>query len=222
NDSGRGAAVKTQSAERKVSLQKEKPIAETPLPKGSVAEVEENERVAKDEVREVLSVQTNSAGYIVERVVDASGKKRLRVKEPPSMWEFATDRLISAALQTPDDQELPPWPPMDETDEEMFLRSLETPMKYLPTDTEEERRIKRLVELAREDIRERIEDGMSFAEVLHEHRVLANENGKMRLGIMKEYREILASGDGEGAERFRIAMNEALAKIGIREIEAEE
>lgn len=170
----------------------------------------------------VLSVKTNSTGYIIETLRDPDGKERIHVHEPKSPWEFATDRIIATALLTPDDQALPPWPPMSEDEDELFLRSLQKPIKIEATDSEEIRTIKELVASARKEIKERMDNGEFFADVMNDHRKLANENGRIRSDAQAEYNEIVKSGDAESARKYALRVNLALQQMGIRELDTED
>ena len=166
----------------------------------------------------VKSVETNASGFIVENVIQANGRPLIRVKEPPSIWESETDRVIASFVSLREGQQIPPFPPFDANDEAKFLASLEKPIKILETDSEEIKVKKLLVSEAREAIKERMDAGESFRSILEDHRSLFNENGNIRAKAANELLEIKRSGDAEGARRYEIMINAALSQMGISPI----
>ena len=193
------------------------PKRQTDAPSTQTVPVKPTKAAVPQEV--VKSVETNASGFIVENVIQANGRPLIRVKEPPSVWECETDRIIASAVMCNEWQEIPPFPPMDKGDEVAFRESLSKPIKVLETDTEEVRALKFLVSEAREVIKERIDGGETFVEILEDHRKLFNENTQIRAKAVNELLEIKRSGDAEGARKYEITINAAFSQMGIDPID---
>lgn len=204
-----------------------KAVAPAAAPKNRTEKAVEVVKDKKIEVEKypgekIISSVTNSSGYIMDLTIDASGKKRKHVYEKPSIWKTPTDELLAVALLTPEGQDLPPWPNMRPEMDKDFIRALETPIEELPTDDENVIAMKRVMISAREEIKNRLENGEHFCDILTEHRELANENGKIRADAVCEYSRILREGDEEGARKYLNVMNAAFSQMGIRDISPEE
>ena len=175
----------------------------------------------KAKIVKVLSVTTNATGYVIEITRDGNGKETLHVHEPKSPWEFFTDRIIAMALMTKEGQALPPFPPMSADEDEVFLESLKKPITVDPDDSEETKAMKKLVSYAREGVKERMDRGELFMDIMNDHRNLLNENGMILGKAHREYGEILASGDLEGAHQYALRIGAALQQMGITSFEAD-
>lgn len=205
-------------------LQEKKParIAEaTPAPKTAFA-AETNAAAAaapaKAPVERVVSSRKTSLGYTIEITEDANGHRTRHIREPKSMWKSSTDAVIASVLMTPKGQELPPLPPMDKYADAEFLTACKTPIEDSPDDTERQKIAKAIVRSAREEIKERIEAGEHFADILNDHRKLLNENGKIRSDAIRELAEIKKTKDPADAEVYVTAVNQAFEKMGIEPI----
>lgn len=164
----------------------------------------------------IVEVQTN-AGYVTEITVNADGR-RTRHTLSTSPWEFSSDGLLAMVLAAPPGQELPPLPMIGKEMDEEFRRSLKTPIKILPTDSEEVAAMKRIVMSAREEMKEWLDSGRHFSDILVDHRELVNENSKIRTDAIRELNEMIKAGDEEGARKYVTGMNEAFSQIGIEPI----
>ena len=96
-----------------------------------------------------------------------------------------------------------------------FKEAIKKPIRDNPDDSEEVKRMKQVVRETREQIVELMDKGLSFAEILEQHRELWNENVKIREGVVAEYRRIVASGDEEEAKKYADAVNVTLGQLGI-------
>ena len=127
----------------------------------------------------------------------------------------ASDALIASYLQQPQGGVMPPPLPMVGNAEKKFLESLATPIEILDTDSEEVRRLKESVIIAREQIKQRMDEGESFEAILNDHWKLSAENAKIRRDAQRELDAIYASGDKDGAEKYRRVIDIALQQMGV-------
>ena len=130
------------------------------------------------------------------------------------VFERASDALIASYLQQPQGGVMPPPLPMVGNAEKKFLESLATPIEILDTDSEEVRRLKEAVIIAREQIKQRMDEGESFEAILNDHWQLSAENAKIRRDAQKELDAIYASGDKDGAAKYRRVIDIALQQMG--------
>lgn len=171
------------------------------------------------DVSEVIKCTTNDSGKIVMLYKNSKGKVSRYVKMARHTFRDRTDQILAMALGTPSGSAMPPIPiapGCDLTTE--FRKSLDKPIVIEETDSEHTRRIKEMVSEARNAMKELIDSGSSFEDVIREHRDTANYNAKIRKEMMGELGEILKKGDKEGAEVYVQAINASLRKMGIEEI----
>ncbi len=135
------------------------------------------------------------------------------------IFKDSTDTLIASYLQQPVHGILPPPVPMTANAGERFLRSLENPIEIKDTDSEEIRAQKEAVIVARAQIKELMDGGATFEEILSEHRKLAEENLKIRRNAQKELNEIFNSGDFDGATRYKKVIDVALEQMGVEPLD---
>ncbi len=181
--------------------------------KGAVAET------VKEQVEQVISVKTNSTGYITEIVIGADGRRRRRIREQPSIWNNSTDVLLATALQAPLDQELPPWPGMGpEMDAEFLANAEQKPTKILPGDSESVRAIKQVVASVREEVVERVKNGEHFCDILNAHRDMVNDSCKARADVLKGLVEVRKTGTQADVDHYLLIMNAALQQLNIEPI----
>ena len=164
----------------------------------------------------ILSVSTNHNGYIIVDAIGPEGRKIRHVVEPPSIFDCPSDEIIMVALSAPEGRELPPLPDLGgvRADAE-FLKSLETPIRDLPGDSDEVKARKEIVRAAREEIKARMDAGGHFADIIQDHCAMHNENGAIRARVQAELDRIVRSGDEEEARKYMLAMNVALSQMGI-------
>ncbi len=130
------------------------------------------------------------------------------------VFENATDDLIAQALNTNPNAMMPPMPPMQGLDKE-FLESLSKPIVINPDDSEEVRKMKESVIQARKDMKQMMDEGMSFNEVLQEHRKMANENVETRQQLMADVRQLVDAGESDEARKYLETVNPALEEMGL-------
>lgn len=218
---GKGEKPVVDKVEKKPTKLKEVKPAAAPKDRTgkAVAEVKDK-KVGKEKYpgEKILTCTTNSSGYVMEVTVDKDGVQRRHVTEPRSPWDNAPDEMIALALCTPEGKTLPPWPNMGIGMDKVFLRACEKPIEIKPDDDEKIAAMKRIVMASREEIKSRIENGEHFCDILNDHRNLVNENGTIRANVVREFREIAASGDEAAMRQYMITMNAALSQLGIHGI----
>lgn len=155
---------------------------------------------------------------IVETVVTADGKRHRLLSDPPGISEFGTDQLIAMALQSADGRGAPMPGMSGKSLDAQFKESLKTPIVINEDDSPELKKIKQDVIAAREDMAAMIEEGRSVADVLQETVKVNKENAETRKTCLKEYREILQSGDLDSAKKYLLKINIALQQMGIKEL----
>lgn len=135
--------------------------------------------------------------------------------KPVRVFERASDALIASYLQPAEGGIVPPPLPMVGNASRKFLESLSTPIEIDDDDSEEVRRLKEAVIVAREQIKQRMDEGESFEAILGDHYRLSVENAKIRRNAQKELDAIYCNGDADGATRYRMVMDVALSQMGI-------
>ena len=184
----------------------------------AVAAVEEEEKDPSKRVVAVLSCETNSAfGLICKRVKTADGKSHKQywpAREP--MFKHATDDMISMLLAGRRSGTVLPIPMKAKGDlDKQFLASLNDPIVITDEDTEERAARKREVKAAREEIKEMMDRGLSFKEILADSRRLFQENAEIRRKAMRELQELHQKGDAEGERQYQVNIDAALQQMGI-------
>lgn len=202
----------------------EKPVAQKPkavrevkpAPKPAVEkQVEVAEKPAEKYPGErIVEVLTNGS-YIIEVTVNAEGRRTKHVIEPPSPWKYSTDSVLATALQCAKGGSMPPWPSMGIGMDKEFRKSLNDPIVVLETDDERTAALKQIVSSARAEIKERLDAGEHFCDVINDFRELTNENGKIRADAILELKKIRDSGDEESARKYEVIMNAAFSQMGI-------
>lgn len=135
------------------------------------------------------------------------------------VFNHTSDMLIAEVLQPPENGIMPPPPPITSGMHDKFLKSLETPIVIDDDDTPEVREQKEAVIIARAQIKERIDGGEKFEDILREHWTLTEENLKVRRNAQKELDAIYEQGDIDGAAKYKRVMDTALSQMGISELD---
>lgn len=170
--------------------------------------------------REMVKVSTNSFGQVNElyRTLDGRLHRRIYNARKP-IFDNAADQLLSMAVNARPGARIAPMPNMRNGNiEETFLKALETPIRIDPDDSDEIRERKRRVATAREEMREMMAEGYSFAEALNAHRDSVNDSHTMRNDALKILKDLVAEGDSELAHEYLKKANELLRNSGIDEI----
>lgn len=166
--------------------------------------------------RVVKKTVVTNGSYLITRVYTADGNFH-RIEDwvmPPDGLPSSTDQLLAMAIGGDD---MPPIPVAPGADAE-FRKSLETPIIVLHTDSEEIKAWKRSMNEARLQMKDQLDAGKTFAEVIAEHQEMTRHNTEMRAKVQAELVKIVDGGDMEGAKQYLETMNEALDSMGIKPI----
>lgn len=217
---------KQRTGDKDKRVQRQRPAKPTqPPPQVSQKPTVKEPEKPKREVwlgREIVSktVVTNGTDLIITRV-DTDGKIH---KEYTSihkrLFSNPVDITLSILLTTPEGALTPPLPPLGPRSGDIFAESLKKPIEISDDDTPEEKRIKQLVIAAREEMLEELKNGRTVDEVIEDHCTFVDENNRLRAEAMVQYKDLVADGDNEAAEQFRIKANEMLVKKGANPIKS--
>lgn len=166
--------------------------------------------------REIVStkVVTNGTDLIITRI-DKEGKKHKEYTSTQKrLFKNPVDVVLAILLTTPEGAMTPPLPSLGPRSDELFAKALKTPIEILDTDTEEEKNIKQLVIAAREQMLDELDSGRSVNDVIEDHCTFADQNNRFRAEAMVQYKELIATGDKELAEEFRVKANELISSKG--------
>lgn len=176
-------------------------------------------RIPKRPRKEVVSVITNSSGFILTAVVDENGKTNIVTETvEPQTFKNPMLQLIAAAIGGAYDSELAPLPPVGPEGVKQLRDALKVEIPDLPGDTEEIFRIKDAVRQTRKEMIELIDDGVSIGEIFTQHREMWNENVKIRREIKQEYIDTLSRGDADAAAEYLHRVNGVFREMGIPEL----
>lgn len=186
---------------------------------GTIKEV----KSAKGAHSEKVAFRGSEAGE--RTVVDAVTQTKAPTNEvsgealPPPTFKKITDQHL-VMLLNPNSGPIPPFPPgVDVIPDKEFLESLKTPIIINDDDPENVKALKEKMIVARQEVKEAIDSGMSFGQVLNEYRDNFNENLKIQGQIREELDKIIESGDLAEARKYRTVMNLALQQMGIGEVD---
>lgn len=166
--------------------------------------------------REIVStkVVTNGTDLIITRI-DKEGKKHKEYTSTQKrLFKNPVDVVLAILLTTPEGAMTPPLPSLGPRSDELFAKALKIPIEILDTDTEEEKNIKQLVIAAREQMLDELESGRSVNDVIEDHCTFADQNNRFRAEAMVQYKELIATGEKELAEEFRVKANELISSKG--------
>ena len=202
----RNIAPQTNSTRKTATTSKPKSIVEDSIP-------------PREKIVEMISVITNADGSVLERFRTADGKIRSRQSAPKPVFDNASDQLIAmAASGAASGYAMPPMPVMNNADEE-FIKSLEKEIVIKDDDTVEVKALKQNVIAIREEIRQLMSEGHSFAEVIKNHRDIVNHGVEMRREAFRIIKDFIDNGDHEAANECLEKVNEVLAGMGIQGVE---
>ena len=168
---------------------------------------------------EMISVVTNADGSVLERFRTADGKIRSRQTAPKPIFDNASDQALAMAVTgAATGHAMPPMPVMNNADDE-FLRSLDKEIVIADDDTDAVKALKRDVIAMREQMKQLMAEGHSFAEVIKEHRDIVNHGVQMRAEATRLLKEFIDNGERDAAVECLDKFNEALRGMGIEEVE---
>lgn len=180
---------------------------------------EEEDAPPRQKIVEMVSVVTNADGSVLERFRTADGKIRSRQSAPKPIFDNASDQIIAmAASGAASGHAMPPMPVMNNADE-AFMQSLKKAIKINDDDSDEVKALKENVIAIREEIRQLISEGHSFAEVIKNHRDVVNHGVEMRKEAARMIKESIGNGDNDAARECLDKVNEVLVGMGIEKVD---
>lgn len=148
------------------------------------------------------------------------------VEEPtkkPPVFKHGTDQLIWLAVFASNGSSIPPLPHISAADTDRFIDTLNDPIAIEPEDSPRIQDMKRKINELRKEVAGMIarNPDKELSEILNEHR--DEFNGRLNLynDAKKEYDAFIAEGDADGAEAYRVSVNELLEQYGAQKIELE-
>lgn len=155
---------------------------------------------------------------IVERIVTADGKKHKMMSDPKGISDFGSDQIIAMAVAD-DRGNAAPMPSMSAEElDRQFKESLKTPIVINDDDSPQLKEIKERVIIAREALKDIVDEGGSVADALAEHVKTVRAGYETRRECVKAYREFLDSGDEESAKLYLEKANKFLTEKGFDSI----
>lgn len=184
----------------------------------SSAEVKEPDKWLGVEVKSRKAV-TN--GYmILETIYTVDGKVHQLLDDiTPSVFNSSTDQILAMVTADNSRGDAPPLPALGKDFENDFARSLQKEIVINEDDSDEVKEVKMRVKQARQDLLDRMGEGMRAQDVILEHRKMMQDNAEVRMGVVKELKEYISNGDLEGAKLYCEKINPALENMGIMRIE---
>ena len=161
-------------------------------------------------------VRTNRFGEVSEILTTEDGRTHLVQKAEKPVFDNAADQLLAMAV-SPSGGVMPPLPLRPGLEAE-FRKAIERPIIVHDDDSDSVKEAKRRVIEARIQMKDMLDKGMAFDEVLREHQRLSNENASIRKDAMKTFNELLNSGDVDGAKEYAEKINGTLGQLGIAPI----
>lgn len=184
------------------------PVAATEVP----VEEDPSKRIVAE-----LSFKTNAGLGMVTRVYKTADGKTHKVYRPAykPLFKHGTDQVLAMVLGGTTGHIPPLMIRGGAAMDEQFRRSLKDPIVINETDSERVKARKRQVIEARETIKELMDGGAHFSDILADHRRVFNENVDIRAAAMRELNAIHEQGDAEGERAYRLKVDTALSQMGI-------
>lgn len=188
---------------------KEKTVTQAPPPLAQVV------------TNKVVSPEPDFSGMTAKQIADARRAIRatngyIRVKKE-SHFKGEVNQALAMLASVPPGQTMPPIP-MRPRMEERIRAELDLPIEILETDSDRVKEMKQTVQQTRDELKRLLEEGMTFQQIISEHRNIVNENVEIRRKAIAEAREILESGNREEAEKYVRTINIAFQQMGIPEM----
>ena len=195
-----------------------KPIPKRTAPE-AVKEVEQPEDTNDPHrIVEVVSVTTNKGfGTISMNVRCADGTTGIVVKPTyKPTFRHRTDQLLQMTLCANPNVPIPPMPMVGGgAHDKEFLESLNDEIVIEDDDSDVVRNQKAIVINARAQIKDLMDKGYHFDEIIEDYRRLTSENLEIRNEAMRELNAIHAAGDVQGERAYQIRIDAALQQMGI-------
>ena len=161
-----------------------------------------------------MSVRTNNAGAVIEKLKLADGTSKTKVYPKPPLFENPCDQVIAMSITTKPGDSMPPLPDLAGIDRD-FANSLLSPIVITDDDNDEEKNIKEMVIEVRKMLAEEVKNGRSVMDVLLEHQNEMNKLYERRLDAILMMQKISAEEGIEAAQEFADAVNDEFEESGI-------
>ena len=161
-----------------------------------------------------MSVRTNNAGAVIEKLKLADGTSKTKVHPKPPLFENPCDQVIAMAVTTKPGDSMPPLPDLAGIDHD-FANSLLSPIVINDDDTDEVKNVKEMVIEARKTLAEEVKNGGTVMEALMTHQAEMNRIYESRLDAILMMQKICAEDGIEAAQDFADAVNEKFENDGI-------
>ena len=168
------------------------------------------------------TIVTNGTDLIITRV-DTEGKTHKQYTSTKRrLFTNPVDIVLSILLTTPEGAPVPPLPPLGPRADDIFGAALQAPIEISDEDSDEDKRIKKLVIAAREEMLQELATGRTVNDVIEDHCTYVDANNTLRAEAIVQYKELLAEGDEEMAEEYRKKVNQLLEGKGAATIRSAE
>lgn len=167
--------------------------------------------------RKVIETRTN--GWIaVDICIMPNGvRRKVRRNVSKQLFKHVTDMVLMQALSTGADEAGPPIPFSADMEDD-FLESLKTPIAIDDDDTPEQRKIKEMVIVARENIAEQIRKGSTFFDAISEHVESQKTGQSAREAVMDAVTQLRESGDSDLIDEYLKESNKVLEGMGVGKV----
>lgn len=195
-----------------------KPISKSAEPEAVKAEEQPEDTNDPRRIVEVVSVTTNKGfGTISMNVRCADGTTGIVVKPTyKPTFRHRTDQLLQMTLCANPNVPIPPMPMVGGgAHDKEFLESLNDEIVIEDEDSDVVRNQKAIVINARAQIKDLMDKGYHFDEIIEDYRRLTSENLEIRNEAMRELNAIHAAGDTQGERAYQIRIDAALQQMGI-------
>lgn len=183
----------------------------------------EREKMASNS-RDKSSATSDASSASDDSALDNAVEESTEPTKPHPIFKTPTDQLIWLAVFASNGASVPPLPRIDRADTDRFIESLNRPLVIEPDDPPHIQAMKEKISDVRKAILDKIMQNpdKELFDILNEHREEFNANLNLYADAKKEYDEIIAQGDEEGAEVYRVTANAFLEQLGANLIEPDD
>ena len=186
-----------------------------------IAEPRDNSPENAAKGRSTSTAATTAATESNSLLPDSAASASAEPPKPHPIFKTPTDQLIWLAVFASNGASVPPLPRIERSDTDRFIESLSEPLVIEPDDPPHIQSMKEKISDVRKDILEIIMQNpdKELYDILNEHREEFNSNLNLYADAKKEYDDLVAQGDEEAAEIYRVSANAFLEQLGANLIE---
>lgn len=156
---------------------------------------------------------------IVTTMVAADGEKYQKVgRVTRQIFDTNIDRRIASVISEEPGRRMAPLPPANPNADAEFLKAIQTPIIITKDDSPEDAAMKRAVIDARLQIKDAMDAGEHFNDILAKHHEWHNANIELSAEANDAYSKLVKEGSLEEAKAYKARANEVLEKAGARPI----